>query len=121
MTTIIQTTENKSETSVYENIDKYQEKINDFRLPSYSPEAAVMGLLSEAGEVAGVFQKLIRGDYNEATALLNLRKELGDILWHVAAVANDNDWTLSGILLDNIIKLESRKLRNTIMGNGDNR
>lgn len=106
----------------FENIDVYAEKIEkDFRLPSYGSEAAVMGLLSEAGEVAGVFQKLLRGDYGPDQAGALLAKELGDIMWHVAAIANDNGWKLSDILQTNVDKLESRKLRNQIMGSGDNR
>lgn len=127
MTTILQTPETMNETSKsinwseYTNIDAYQNKIKEFRLPSYSPEAAVMGLLSEAGEVAAVFQKLIRGDYDFGTASDKLAYELGDILWHVAAVASDNDWNVSDLLQSNVDKLESRKLRQQIMGDGDNR
>lgn len=108
-------------TSKYESIDAYQDKIKDFRLSSYSPEAAVMGLLAEAGEVAAVFQKLMRGDYDLDVAVTKLHKELGDVLWHVAAIASDNGWELSDVLGENIDKLESRKLRNTILGSGDNR
>jgi NTP pyrophosphatase (non-canonical NTP hydrolase) len=102
-------------------LDEYQEKTSPFRLGTYSAEACVMGLLSEAGEVAGVFQKLIRGDFpiNEAGA--RLHKELGDILWHVAQIAYDNGWKLSDIAQTNLDKLESRKIRNVILGSGDDR
>jgi NTP pyrophosphatase (non-canonical NTP hydrolase) len=105
----------------YENIDSYQEKIKDFRLPSYGSEAAVMGLLAESGEVAAVFQKLLRGDYDMDTAATKLHYELGDILWHVAAIAEDNGWKISKLLQSNVDKLESRRLRNQILGSGDNR
>lgn len=101
--------------------NEYQKQIETYRLDTYSPEAAVMGLLSESGEVAGVFQKLIRGDYPPDVAMTKLYKELGDVLWHLAAIANDNNWKLSEIAADNIDKLESRKIRNAIMGSGDNR
>lgn len=103
------------------DINEYQKRTNDFRLPTYIPEAAVMGLLSEAGEVAGVFQKLIRGDYNADQAATKLHAEIGDLLWGIAAVCNDNGWNMSDVLQANIDKLESRKLRNTILGSGDNR
>ena len=108
-------------TSQYEKIDEYQEKIKDFRLPSYGPEAAVMGLVSEIGEIAAVFQKLMRGDYDLDVAVTKLRAELGDALWHIAAIASDNEWKVSDLLQDNVDKLESRKLRNAMMGSGDER
>lgn len=103
------------------NIDDYQEKTGSTRLSSYSNEACVFGLLSEAGEVAAVFQKLIRGDFPIPEAGARLHKELGDILWHVAQVAFDNGWKLSDIAQTNLDKLESRKIRNMILGSGDNR
>jgi NTP pyrophosphatase (non-canonical NTP hydrolase) len=110
-----------NETSRFTNIDSYQEEIKRFRLPSYGPEAAVFGLLSEAGEVAGVFQKLIRGDYGYTDAQAKLKKELGDGLFHIATIATDNGWTVSELLDDNVEKLDGRLLRGTILGSGDNR
>jgi NTP pyrophosphatase (non-canonical NTP hydrolase) len=80
-----------------------------------------MGLLAETGEVAAVFQKLIRGDFPPDVAMTKLFKELGDVLWHVSEIANDNNWTLQDIAQGNVEKLESRQLRNVLLGNGDNR
>lgn len=80
-----------------------------------------MGLLSEAGEVAGVFQKLIRGDFPPDVAATKLHKELGDVLWHVAQICVDNGWDLSDVAKANLDKLESRKIRNVIIGAGDER
>lgn len=91
------------------------------RLVTYTPEAAVMGLFSEAGEVAGVFQKMIRGDITIDVAMTKLRKELGDIMWHIAAVADDNGWNLSDIGTENLEKLQDRQQRNVIIGSGDER
>ena len=99
----------------------YQDQTKQYRLNTYSPEACVLGLLAEAGEVAGVFQKLMRGDYTPQEAMARLYKELGDVLWHIAEVASDNGWSLEEIMKDNIDKLESRRLRNVITGSGDNR
>jgi NTP pyrophosphatase (non-canonical NTP hydrolase) len=99
--------------------NEYQKQALEYRLPSYSAEACVFGLIAETGEVAEVFQKLIRGDFpiNEASA--RLHKELGDVLWHVAQVAFDNGWELEEIADANLEKLASRKLRGQIMGEGD--
>lgn len=102
-------------------LDDYQTKSGSTRLPAYSPEAAVMGLLAEAGEVAGVFQKLIRGDYLPDEAATKLHSELGDVLWGIAQVAADNGWTLSEVAQANLDKLESRRLRNMLIGSGDTR
>lgn len=102
-------------------LNNYQKESQTTRLVTYTPEAAVMGLLSEAGEVAGVFQKLIRGDYDPPTAMAKLHKELGDVLWHIAAIAEDNNWTLEDIAQTNIDKLKSRQLRSMLIGAGDER
>lgn len=102
-------------------LNEYQEEASKFRLDSYSPEAAVFGLLAEAGEVAAVFQKMLRGDYDIPEAMARLEKELGDVLWHIAAIADDNEWDLEEICKVNLEKLQSRQLRGMIMGNGDNR
>jgi NTP pyrophosphatase (non-canonical NTP hydrolase) len=103
------------------NINDYQEQTTKYRLPSYGAEAAVMGLLSESGEVAGVFQKLLRGDYGPDVAASKLAAELGDILWHVASIANDNNWKLGDLCQENLNKLESRQIRGKIIGSGDDR
>jgi NTP pyrophosphatase (non-canonical NTP hydrolase) len=104
-----------------QSFDEYQVSTAKFRLPSYNPQAAVMGLLSEAGEVAGVFQKMIRGDFNADVAVTKLRKELGDMMWHISEVASDNGWSMAEIAQENIDKLESRQIRNVIIGAGDDR
>lgn len=99
----------------------YQEKINEFRLPTYTAEAAVLGFLSEAGEVAGVFTRLIRGDFTPDEAVNKLFLELGDCLFGIACICNDNGWTLEEVMQGNVDKLTSRKLRNALLGEGDSR
>jgi len=103
------------------NIDDYVEKAATFRAPTAPPEERVMGLLEEAGEVAGVFKRLLRGDFTHDEAASRLFKELGDCLWYIGQIAKDNGWKLSEVLAANIEKLESRKLRNVILGAGDTR
>ena len=51
----------------------------------------------------------------------DVKKELGDILWFVAGLCSVYGMRLSDIAQMNIDKLESRKQRNTIKGDGDNR
>jgi NTP pyrophosphatase (non-canonical NTP hydrolase) len=102
-------------------MNTYQEEIKQFRVDSYTPEACVLGLLAESGEVAAVFQKMIRGDFHPDIAATKLHKELGDVLWHIAAIASDNNWTLEDIARENIEKLKSRQMRSMILGAGDDR
>lgn len=102
-------------------LNEYQSKAADYRVPTAPPEERVMGLLEEAGEVAGIFKRLLRGDYGPDIAATKLFKELGDVLWYVGQIAGDNDWTLEEVAKGNIEKLESRKFRNTIVGTGSER
>lgn len=102
-------------------LDDYQNEAFKFRADSSSPEERVMGLLEESGEVAGVFKRLLRGDYSEDVAVTKLHKELGDVLWYLSQIAVDNGWKLSEIAQENIDKLNSRSIRGLILGSGDNR
>jgi len=52
---------------------------------------------------------------------LAIAKEIGDVLWYIAADARDLGFTLEEIAKMNIEKLESRQKRNVISGSGDDR
>lgn len=96
-------------------LDEYQEKAGKYQAPSSPPEERVFGLLAEAGEVAGVFQKMLRGKYGADEASKLLYFEMSDVLWYLARVAADNGWKLSSIAQDNLTKLEARMQTNTII------
>ena len=104
-----------------EQFDEYQLIASKFRVDNASAEERVFGLLEEAGEVAGVFKRLLRGDYTEDVAVTRLHKELGDVLWYLSQVAMDNGWKLSEVATENLAKLESRQFRGLILGSGDMR
>ena len=103
------------------NFTEYQIKAMSFRLKSADDIYAMMNLAGEVGELLSLEAKGRRDGYNLADYKENLKKELGDILWCVAAIAEDNCIDLEEIAIENIVKLESRKARNKIQGNGDNR
>lgn len=103
------------------SLNDYQKKALVTRAVGYRPEESVMGLLEESGEVAGVFKRLIRGDYDESTTATKLHKELGDVLWYLSAIAYDNNWSLEDIAQANLDKLSSRQLRGKLLGEGDDR
>lgn len=83
----------------------------------------VLGLCGECGEVAEKVKKIYRdkdGKIDDETREL-LKKELGDVLWYLAAAADDLGCTLGEIGMINIAKLRSRRERGVIHGDGDNR
>jgi NTP pyrophosphatase (non-canonical NTP hydrolase) len=98
------------------NLNDYQEKAAEFRIPGVPNEERVLGLLAEAGEVAGVFQKLIRGARSPLEAEKELFLELGDTLFYLSQIAKDNGWSLAEVANGNIDKLTTRRLRNTLLG-----
>ena len=117
--------------------------LNDYqeRAAKYDLDAPTRGLFwyyglgtaGEAGEVADKIKKLYRdgkiyenesGDEVYAYSGEDrdaLAKELGDVLWYVAAVARMLDVSLSEVAATNIEKLEGRVRRGTVFGSGDDR
>jgi NTP pyrophosphatase (non-canonical NTP hydrolase) len=86
--------------------------------PEKGLEYTALGLASEAGEFAGKVKKAIRDNTYDADAMA---AELGDVLWYLARAAAELDYHLSTIAEMNVEKLKSRKERNVISGEGDNR
>jgi len=82
-----------------------------------------LGLAGEAGEVCEQIKKAMRDDGGEITPERHkaLRKELGDVLWYLAALAFELDLDLSDIAQANLDKLADRKARGVLQGSGDER
>ena len=82
-----------------------------------------LGLTGEAGEVSDKVKKVIRDNNHEFSddRKREIAKEIGDVLWYCATLSNDLGYTLDEIAEMNYSKLKSRKERNMINGNGDNR
>lgn len=83
----------------------------------------VLGLVGEAGEIAEKFKKLVRdNDSNEDLIdREDIAKELGDVLWYIATLADYLELSLDDVATKNIDKLSSRLERGTLSGSGDNR
>jgi len=83
----------------------------------------LLGLCGEAGEIAEKTKKIVRDKDSDFGQLDtdDLTKELGDVLWHVAVIADYFDIDLEAVGATNIKKLTSRLERGTINGSGDNR
>ncbi len=82
-----------------------------------------LGLVGEAGEVAEKVKKLFRNDGGVLTDAHReeIKKELGDVLWYLAALSRELGFTLDDVALANIAKLRSRVERGVIKSSGDNR
>jgi NTP pyrophosphatase (non-canonical NTP hydrolase) len=83
----------------------------------------VLGLTGEAGEIAEKFKKLVRDKDSDVKQLDldDMSKELGDVLWYVAVLADFLGLSLEDIGRDNLAKLANRQQRGVIQGSGDNR
>jgi NTP pyrophosphatase (non-canonical NTP hydrolase) len=101
------------------DLNEYQREAMSFRLSTADAQYAREGLAGEVGELLGYFAKA-RRDYGTVD-YKHVRKELGDILWMVAAIADDWGLSLASVAEGNIDKLSGRKSRGTLQGSGDNR
>lgn len=108
-------------------LNEYQKKALTTALypEKYKIIYAALGLGSESGEVMGKIKKWLRGDDGEGAMSDERREaikgEMGDILWYLAVLAHDLDFSLEDIAKENINKLQSRKERGTLKGDGDKR
>jgi NTP pyrophosphatase (non-canonical NTP hydrolase) len=82
-----------------------------------------LGLAGEAGEVADKLKKVIRDNDGILTDDVRekVAKEIGDVMWYVAVLSYEMDYSLEEIAQMNLDKLASRQERGVISGSGDNR
>lgn len=83
----------------------------------------VLGLVGEAGETADKIKKVLRDENGTMSDedRESIVKELGDVLWYIAAISRYLKTDLSEVAEGNIKKLESRYQRNKLHGAGDER
>ena len=96
-----------------------------------------MGLTGEAGEVSDKIKKIYRDkDVFDSSGLIDqekihlevipeekesIKKELGDVMWYITAMANELGLSLEEIMEANYNKLIKRRETNTLHGSGDDR
>ena len=119
-------------------LNQYQAKAMETCVEKSANTAYMLtGLSAEVGEVNDKVAKWIRKgiarfdnnclvfntcDINERNAyIVELVKELGDIIWFVSGLASIFGVSLEDVAQMNIQKLASRKQRGVIVGEGDNR
>lgn len=66
----------------------------------------VLGIITEGSEIADVYKKNIA--YGKELDLVNIKEEIGDIMFYIANMCNLHEWNLEDILQTNIEKLKSR-------------
>ncbi len=83
----------------------------------------VLGIAGETGELVEKVKKHFRDDYGEMTdeKLKGIIKEMGDIQWYMARLADVFEINFDDVAKENIKKLLDRKKRNKIHGKGDDR
>ena len=113
-------------------LDEYQDEATKFAFYKDAVVYPALGLTGEAGEVAEKIKKLMRdqdidfkgddaAEQIHADDAYEIAKEISDVLWYAANLANDIGYSLEEIAMINLLKLSSRKERNQLSGSGDNR
>lgn len=93
----------------------YQEEAAKTALKYETPQLTLavwaLGISGEAGEVAEIIKKHMRGANNKCTKELDtekVKKELGDVLWYIANMCQDLGFSLQDVAELNIKKLRAR-------------
>lgn len=66
----------------------------------------VLGMQTEAAEIADVYKKNIA--YGKPLDEVNIKEELGDLMWYIANLCTMKGWDLEDIMQTNIDKLKAR-------------
>lgn len=109
------------------DFDAYQDRALETAVfPDIGGERALypaLGLADEAGEVLGKIKKLYRDRGGEVTPEFRreLEKELGDVYWYLAVLADAFGLRSSEVAAGNLRKLADRAQRGVIRGEGDDR
>lgn len=82
-----------------------------------------LGLAGEAGEIADKMARWMRSTQGDELQLdkAELSKEIGDVLWYTATLADYLGYSLEEIAQANLVKLSDRDNRGLINKSGDNR
>lgn len=124
---LILTAQNKAVNIIFMDFNEYQEFTKTTALyPKIGGHGIlypVLGLSGEVGEVSEKIKKIFR-DKNGVFGVDDtgeITKELGDVLWYISQISAELGVDLDDVATRNISKLTSRKDRDQLHGNGDNR
>ena len=104
-------------------LNNYQMQARKFAI--YPEDMQIMypalGLAGEAGEVADKVKKIYRDGRDDARFHADIAKEIGDVLWYCATLADDLGFDLQQVAEMNIYKLQCRRVKGALTGEGDDR
>lgn len=82
-----------------------------------------LGVTGEAGEIAEKIKKIMRNDEGVVSEEKReaLKQEVGDVLWYLAMLSRELNFSLEDAAKANIEKLTDRAKRGVIKSEGDNR
>ena len=91
-------------------INKYVEEAKrtmaDLESPLLDNLHMVLGMVTEVGELADVYKKNMAYGKNYDT--VNVKEEVGDVMWYIANFCSINGFDMEEILETNINKLKAR-------------
>ena len=91
-------------------MDEYQDlasrTMSDYANDNFATAVYSMGLAGEAGEVVDYLKKVVGHGHPLDKDILS--KELGDVLWYVAALCAHNGLSMSEVAQGNVDKLKVR-------------
>jgi len=107
--------------------EEYQKQALTTAIPNPDPlmdkTIWAMGISGEAGEVLEKWKKIVAykdGKISDEDKQ-ELKKELGDVVWYIAVLADRLDLSLEEVMQLNVDKLKDRQKRGKLKGAGDNR
>lgn len=103
------------------NFNEYQQETYKTNIypNEHMIDCLILGLCSEAGEVASLRKKSLRDGFEITED--KIKAELGDCLWYISEIAAYYNISLQEIAEGNITKLWKRYKKGTIQGEGDER
>jgi NTP pyrophosphatase (non-canonical NTP hydrolase) len=100
----------ENKTDLNELFDRYIKMVdlNKANLGSHEIDSLhmVLGMITESAELADNFKKKLA--YDRPLDFVNMKEELGDIMWYIVGFCIINDLTLADVLETNIRKLSKR-------------
>ena len=91
-------------------ISEYQKKASrtmaNLSSPLLDDLHMVLGMQTEVAEIADAYKKHMA--YGKELDLVNIKEEVGDVVWYLANLCNLHGWDFRDILATNIQKLEAR-------------
>lgn len=96
-------------------------KFTSLKDPGFTEK--ILGLCGETGEVADKFKKILRDEDGEPSEASRdgIKKELGDVLWYIAAISRYMNISLEDVAKANLDKLATRQKQGKLHGSGDDR